>query len=69
MQVKKSKGFQLICVLLLVSVLLSGCTILQSQKKVQDLGVYGCTSGRDTGNAKKPDRKQIGGEIYTHIQR
>ena len=37
MQVKKSKGFQLICVLLLVSVLLSGCTILQSQKKVQDL--------------------------------
>ena len=32
-------------------------------------GVYGCTSGRDTENAKKPDRKQIGGEIYTHIQR
>lgn len=37
MKVKNSKGFPLICVLLLVSFLLSGCTMLQSQKKVQDL--------------------------------
>lgn len=37
MQVKNSKGFSLICMVLLLSVLLSGCTMLQSQKKVQDL--------------------------------
>ena len=37
MQVKNSKGFPLICMVLLLSVLLSGCTMLQSQKKVQDL--------------------------------
>ena len=50
MQVKKSKGFQLICVLLLVSVLLSGCTILQSQKKVQDLEYIARGYGqRETG--------------------
>lgn len=37
MQVKNSKGFPLIGMVLLLSVLLSGCTMLQSQKKVQDL--------------------------------
>ncbi len=69
MQVKKSKGFQLICVLLLVSCFIIRLYNTSESEKSAGSGVYGCTSGRDTGNAKKPDRKQIGGEIYTHIQR